>query len=96
MKEFKQIAFWEGISLLLLFFVAMPIKYILKEPIFVKYIGLAHGILFITYIVWATYLKFKLNWKWVTFAIICLASFIPFGTFNIERKYLNRKNTLTN
>jgi len=96
MKEFKQIALWEGISLLLLFFVAMPIKYILKEPIFVKYIGLVHGVLFIAYIIWATYLKFKLNWKWSTFVIICLASFVPFGTFNIERKYLNRNNTLTN
>ncbi|MCR9183742.1 MAG: DUF3817 domain-containing protein, partial [Flavobacteriaceae bacterium] len=45
-KIFKVVAFWEGISLLLLLFFAMPLKYIWDLPVFVSVIGMAHGILF--------------------------------------------------
>ena len=40
----------EGISALLLFFVAMPMKYMLDMPLAVKYTGWAHGVLFMLYI----------------------------------------------
>ncbi len=87
-RLFKLIAFLEGTSLLLLLFFAMPMKYMLHEPIFVKTIGMAHGILFVIYIILAGILKSERQWSWKQFLIICLASVIPFGTFYIERKYL--------
>ncbi len=34
----------EAFSLLLLLLVAMPIKYMAGEPIYVRYVGMAHGI----------------------------------------------------
>ena len=41
----------EGISFLLLLGVAMPIKYIWGNPVFVKYIGMGHGVLFVLFLV---------------------------------------------
>ena len=46
-KQFHQIAHLEAISFILLMFIAMPVKYVLGNPLLVKYIGLAHGLLFV-------------------------------------------------
>lgn len=88
LKLFKIIALLEGASLLVLFLFAMPMKYILQEPIYVKTIGMAHGILFITYIIMAIIYKTKSDWTYKTFGIVSIASIIPFGTFYIDKKYL--------
>ena len=88
LKFFKRLAFAEGISALLLFFFAMPMKYIFDNPIYVKHIGMIHGILFTLYIIIATVLKFKEKWETRKYVEICLASIPPFGTFYMERKYL--------
>lgn len=87
-KTFKTIALLEGLSLLALLFFAMPMKYIFDNPVFVKNIGMAHGILFMLYIAFAFLLKMEEKWDLKKFGIICLASIIPFGTFYIEQKYL--------
>ena len=87
-KNFKILALIEGISAILLFFFAMPMKYAFDMPVFVKYIGMAHGLLFTAYILMATILKFTDKWNWKKYAIISLASIPPFGTFYIEKKYL--------
>lgn len=85
---FKRIAQIEGVSALLLFFYAMPLKYLFYIPIFVKYFGMIHGVLFTIYIAFATFLKIKNNWSWGKYFIICLLSIPPFGTFYMEHKYL--------
>lgn len=87
-KSFRSISLLEGISTLALYFFAMPMKYIANDPIYVKNIGMAHGILFILYIAFAIILKSEQKWNAKTFAIVCLASIFPFGTFYIEKKYL--------
>lgn len=87
LKFFKNLAFVEGISAILLFFFAMPMKYIFDNPFFVKHIGMVHGILFIAYIIIATILKFSQKWELRKYTEVCLASIPPFGTFYIERKY---------
>lgn len=91
MKFFKIIAWLEGVSLVALLFFAMPMKYIFNNEIYVKHIGMAHGILFILYIALATLLKIEQNWNFKKYVIICIASFLPFGTFYVENKYLNSK-----
>lgn len=90
-KIFRGISFLEGLSLLSLLFIAMPIKYILGDPIYVKHIGMAHGLLFVAYILFAIMAKFELNWKPKTLLIVFLASVIPFGTFYVDKKYLSNK-----
>jgi integral membrane protein len=86
-RFFKIITTLEGISAIVLFFIAMPLKYIYNQPEAVRVTGMAHGVLFTVYIALAILLKFRLHWDWKKFLIICLASIPPFGTFYIEWKY---------
>jgi len=88
LKFFKITALLEGISLLSLLFFAMPMKYMFQMPIFVKYVGMTHGLLFIGYIILATMIKIEDNWKVKKYFEVCVASIVPFGTFYIEKKYL--------
>lgn len=85
---FKKIAFWEGISLLLLMGIAMPLKHIFDMPLMVKWVGWAHGILFVAYIFGMLANTKRQKWNFKDLCLITLASFIPFGTFVMERKYL--------
>lgn len=85
---FRIIAFCEGVSYILLLFIATPIKYLLNEPKFVKLLGMPHGLLFIAYIALAILLRNEWNWNNKEFKEILLASIIPFGTFYIDKKYL--------
>jgi len=85
---FRIVAFLEGVSYILLLFIATPIKYILEEPKYVKLLGMPHGLLFIGYIVLAFLFKTEKKWTSKEFLTILIASIIPFGTFYIEKKYL--------
>ena len=87
-KSFRIISLLEGISFILLLFVAVPIKYYGGNDTFVKMLGMPHGLLFILYIVFAILLKIELKWELKTFLIVGLASIIPFGTFYVDKKYL--------
>ena len=87
-KIFRIISLLEGVSFLLLLFIATPIKYYAGNDSYVKMLGMPHGILFLVYIVFAIMLKYELKWKSKTFWIILGASVIPFGTFYIDEKYL--------
>ncbi|RDI14317.1 DUF3817 domain-containing protein [Flavobacterium sp. AG291] len=86
-RLFKIVATLEGVSLLALLFIAMPLKYVWDMPEYVRVVGMAHGLLFIVYIIIASMLKSELKWSLSKYLIICLASVIPFGTFYIEYKY---------
>ena len=85
---FRLLGWLEGVSLLLLFFVAMPLKYIWDMPYWVTWIGTAHGLLFILYIIGAVVVGDRLKWKLsILFSAFILSS-VPFGTFVFERRYL--------
>ncbi|WP_422089980.1 DUF3817 domain-containing protein [Tenacibaculum ovolyticum] len=84
---FKIVSLLEGVSYLLLLFMATPIKYLQGNPEYVKMLGMPHGLLFVAYIIIAIMLKFELNWSGKTFGIVCLLSILPFGTFFVG-KYL--------
>lgn len=85
---FRIIALLEGISYILLLGIAVPIKYILNDPTYVKMLGMPHGLLFVAYIILAFVIRTKLNWNSKTMFIVLLASIIPFGTFYVDLKYL--------
>lgn len=90
LKIFKIVALLEGVSYLALFsnmLVVKPSNIVLYKTLLFP-IGMAHGILFVSYIILAIMLKFEQNWSWKKFGIICLGSLIPFGTFYIDKKYL--------
>lgn len=83
---FRVIAFLEGISYILLLFIATPIKYFGDDPQYVKMLGMPHGILFMVYVILAFMLKQEHVWFKNNFKMVLLASIIPFGTFVLERK----------
>ena len=85
---FRITTFLEGLSYILLLFVAVPIKYQSGDPIYVQILGMPHGILFMAYVFLALYLKPRYNWDAKTFLLVLAASIIPFGTFYVDRKVL--------
>jgi integral membrane protein len=84
---FRKIAMVEGISYVVLLFIAMPLKYFADKPVAVKIVGYIHGALFVTlfilaYMVWD---KYKKSFAWGLKAF--LASIIPFGTFVMDKEW---------
>ncbi len=87
MKLYRLIAFLEGCSYLLLA-VTMVLKYQYDMPKPNYIVGLAHGFLFILYIILTSYWFFKLKWSFKIGLGLILAAFVPFGTFIAEKKFL--------
>lgn len=85
---FRIISFLEGVSYLLLMSLGLYYKYALNDPSFVKILGMPHGILFMLYLVLAIIIKKEMNWDYKTLGIVFIASVIPFGTFYVDKKYL--------
>ncbi|WP_422104499.1 DUF3817 domain-containing protein [Winogradskyella sp.] len=85
---FRIIAFLEGVSYILLLFIATPIKYFGNDPQYVKLLGMPHGLLFIAYIVMAILISKAMKWSDRTLWIVLVAAIIPFGTFYIDKTYL--------
>lgn len=90
LKLFKLISIAEGISAILLFGVAMPLKYIFHKPFLISSVGMAHGVLFIAFVLFAIAYQFKVRWKAIDFLIILVCSVVPLGTFYVEKKYLEK------
>lgn len=79
----------EGLSLLVLVFVGMPLKYYGNDPSLVKSVGPVHGALFVLFVFFALKTAMERQWKFKKTAwILFLSSFIPFGTFYIDYKVL--------
>ncbi|MDB3887429.1 DUF3817 domain-containing protein [bacterium] len=82
------ISFLEGISLLVLVGIAMPLKYYFNNPEPVRFVGMAHGVLFLIFIVNIALVQFYLKWSFEKSIKIFLTSFIPFGMIYADRKLL--------
>lgn len=79
-------AFFEGVSLLLIIFVTMPLKYLADMPEPNMYIGMSHGILFLLYILAVIRVKIEYDWSFKTMLWAFLASVVPFGTFIADKR----------
>lgn len=85
------IGFLEGISLLILVFIAVPMKYALGNPMGSTIIGPIHGALFLLFVFNTLSVGVEQNWtfKTTTWKVL-LACIIPFGTFYIDRNILSK------
>lgn len=76
----------EGISLLLLMFIAMPLKYLASIPEPVMVVGMVHGVLFMLFVLAAIHVaivhRFSIFWTVGAFIV----SSIPFGTFWLDAR----------
>lgn len=84
---FRKVAFAEGVSFLVLLFVAMPLKYLGNMPMAVTIVGGLHGVLFIAFMVlgWEVKGEYKKDLRW--YAKAFLASILPFGTFVMDKEW---------
>lgn len=96
-KEFSGSIGWlrligiaEGISLLLLMGIAMPLKYLAGKPEAVKYTGWIHGLLFVLFMATVMFVYFQKSWPFKRVIIAFIAAFLPFGTF-IYDKWLKKQ-----
>lgn len=87
---FRIVAILEGFSYLALVFFAMPLKYWGEYGLPNKVIGMAHGILFIIFIVLAAVVCYEKKWPLKTFVGFLMASLLPFGTFYLDQEYLKK------
>lgn len=81
------VAVLEGISFLILLGVAMPLKYLAGIPEVVRVVGMAHGVLFVLYVVLLIQVAVENNWSFKKSILAFIASFIPFGTFYADAKW---------
>lgn len=86
-NRFRKVAFYEGISFLILLLVAMPMKYFFGFPKAVTIVGSLHGILFVAFGVLAQEVMrtYKKKFGWLVKA--GLASLLPFGTFYMDKEW---------
>ncbi|MCP8967772.1 MFS transporter [Ectobacillus ponti] len=85
----------DGISLLVLLGIAMPLKYMAGYPLAVTIAGSVHGGIFILYALAIVYAQARLQWhiKWSFFA--GLVAFIPFGNFVYDRILKKHQHAFT-
>jgi len=84
----------EGISLIILIGIAMPLKYIWNIPEAVKVMGWLHGILFVILMVLITKYCLRISDSEIaikTFIILFFSAFLPLG-WMIADKYVFEKS----
>ncbi|OMF24835.1 hypothetical protein BK133_22335 [Paenibacillus sp. FSL H8-0548] len=87
--RFRIIGFLEGVSFILLL-IAMPFKYFADLPLGVTVIGSLHGLLFVLYAFALLHVWIVHRWSFLKALIAFIASFLPFGTFILDRKMLSK------
>lgn len=82
------IGFWEGVSFLVLLLIAMPLKYLAGWPDAVRVVGMAHGVLFVLFVLAAIHAAVEYNWTWRRLVLVLVASVLPAGPFILDAKVL--------
>ncbi len=85
-KHFRRLGFIEAISLLVLLFIAMPLKYMAGMPEAVRVVGSIHGVLFILYVLAATLVAKRLGWSIGKLVFAYVISSVPFGPFIFDQQ----------
>jgi integral membrane protein len=82
-----QVAAWvTGVGLLVLAFVAMPMKYVFGSSSLIAIVGPTHGFLYMLYIVFTLLLAERLRWRPLWALVVLLAGTVPVASFVAERK----------
>lgn len=82
----RRLALIEGVSFLILLFIAMPLKYFAGMPMAVKVTGWLHGVLFVLFGLALLRTKLAANWPVGRCALVVVAALLPFGPFVIDRR----------
>jgi integral membrane protein len=90
LRNYRIAAWVTGIGLIALVFVAMPLKYFFDQPGPVAVVGVAHGFLYMVYIVCTLLLAERGRWKPLDALLILVAGTIPIASFVAERRVTAR------
>lgn len=77
----------EAISFLVLLGIAMPLKYAAGMPMAVRIVGLAHGVLFLLFVMALVRASGEQKWPWQRGLVGFLSSLVPLGPFWFERRW---------
>lgn len=88
LARLRLVGFLEGLSFLALVLIAMPLKHFADQPLAVRYVGMAHGILFLLYLLAAVPVALEYSWSWRTCGLAVLASLLPAGPFVFDARVL--------
>ncbi|WP_429844731.1 MFS transporter [Brevibacillus sp. FIR094] len=83
----------DGLSLLVLLSIAMPLKYIWGIDKAVTITGSIHGGIFCLYALAIFYSAIRVRWSLLWPAAAVLAAFVPFGNFYLDRKLKKAQDT---
>jgi integral membrane protein len=86
LTRYRVMAWVTGVLLLVLVFVAMPLKYIGDSDTMVSIVGVAHGWLYMVYLVAAFWLAYQRRWSHKKTILVLLAGTVPFMSFVAERR----------
>ena len=82
----------DGVSLLVLLGIAMPLKYFADMPMAVTIVGTIHGYIVIFYLLAILYAQLRLQWH-VGWSLLCLAAaFVPLAWFAVDRAIARRRD----
>lgn len=82
----RVVAFVEGVSFLVLLLIAMPLKYAAGRPEAVRVVGMAHGVLFVLYVLLLLGVGLERGWSARRLVLGLLASVVPLGTFWADKR----------
>lgn len=85
LRQLRLVAFLEGLSFVVLLFVAMPLKYLAGLPLAVRIVGMVHGLLFIAFVISLFRAASEHDWPARRSALAFVSSLLPFGTFVFDR-----------
>lgn len=84
--------FVDGLSLLLLLCIAMPLKYWADMPEAVSIVGAAHGFIFIAYLCSIIFAQLRIQWNVGISLLALLVAFIPGGNLALDYFYLKKQH----
>ena len=90
LRTLQLVGYAEATSFLLLLGVAMPLKYLAGWPLGVTVVGMAHGVLWILYLMAAGWAGTAYRWGWREFLGAGLASVLPGGPFVFDAWVIRR------
>lgn len=72
--------------MLVLVFLAMPLKYLAGQPMAVTVVGGIHGALWLIYMLMLAHVWITLKWPFGKVVVAGIASVLPFGPWWFERR----------
>lgn len=82
--QLRMLGMLEGLSFLVLLFIAMPLKYVWGYPLAVRIVGLIHGLLFMGFCAALYNVKQVVGWDIRRTGLVFLAALMPFGPFVVD------------